>query len=604
MRSPENVLKSLSEKAKNKEYRYERLYRNLYNPEFYLLAYQNIATSQGSMTAGADGFTLDGMSMERIEKLIQKLRDHSYQPNPARRVYIAKKNSSKKRPLGIPSTDDKLLQEVVRMILEAIYEPTFSDNSHGFRPKRSCHTALKEIVTLFTGAKWIIEGDIKACFDSFDHHITIQLLRKRIKDEAFISLMWKFLRAGYMEQWTYHETYSGSPQGSGVSPILANIYLNELDEFMARMKKSFDKGDTRSRKVHKDHDKVRWAYRKAQKNLEIERTEANLAAFKEARKVMLSTPHLDEMDENYKRLQYNRYADDFLISITGSKQDAENIKEQVKIFLKDKLNLTMSEEKTHVTHSSEKVRYLGYDIRISRSQDTKRTKKGLQRVWYGKVFLYMPKEKWIKKAMERGAIQVKRNNDTGKEMWRPMPRKDLMNRSDAEIVSTFNSEIRGLYNFYRIAENVGALHKYYYMVRYSMLKTLAGKHRTNVSVIKKRHMVNGVLRIPYDTTKGRKYCEFYHDGFRKHSDGYDNVADVMPSYRKYDSRHTIVNRIKAGVCEICGEHADYLCMHHVRTLKSLKGRDIFEQKMLKMRRKSLALCPDCFELLHETKESR
>ena len=117
-------------------------------------------------------------------------------------------------------------------------------------------------------------------------------------------------------------------------------------------------------------------------------------------------------------------------------------------------------------------------------------------------------------------------------------------------------------------------------------------------------MVKGVLRIPYNTTKGRKYCEFYHDGFRKHSDGYDNVADVMPSYRKYDSRHTIVNRIKAGVCEIRGEHADYLCMHHVRTLKSLKGRDIFEQKMLKMRRKSLALCPDCFELLHETKESR
>ena len=177
----------------------------------------------------------------------------------------------------------------------------------------------------------------------------------------------------------------------------------------------------------------------------------------------------------------------------------------------------MSEEKTKVTHSSKPVRYLGYDFKVIHSKNMKRCKNGdMKRVWYGKVFLYMPKEKWIKKAMERGAIQVKRNNDTGKEMWRPMPRKDLMNRSDAEIVSTFNSEIRGLYNFYRIAENVGALHKYYYMVRYSMLKTLAGKHRTNVSVIKKRHMVNGVLRIPYDTTKGRKYCEFYHDGFRKH----------------------------------------------------------------------------------------
>ena len=170
------------------------------------------------------------------------------------------------------------------MILEAIYEPTFYDNSHGFRPKRSCHTALKEIVTLFTGAKWIIEGDIKACFDSFDHHITIQLLRKRIKDEAFISLMWKFLRAGYMEQWTYHETYSGSPQGSGVSPILANIYLNELDEFMARMKKSFDKGDTRSRKVHKDQDKVRWSYGTTHNNQTIGRNTANLDEVNKASK--------------------------------------------------------------------------------------------------------------------------------------------------------------------------------------------------------------------------------------------------------------------------------------------------------------------------------
>lgn len=310
MRSPENVLKSLSEQATKKDYRFERLYRNLYNPEFYLLAYQNIAISQGSMTAGTDGRTLDGMSMERIENIIAKLKDHSYQPNPARRVYIAKKNSKKKRPLGIPSTDDKLIQEVIRMMLEAIYEPTFSNNSHGFRPNRSCHTALKEVTTIFTGAKWIIEGDIKACFDSFDHHITINVLKKRIDDEAFISLMWKFLRAGYMEQWIYHTTYSGSPQGSGMSPILSNIYLHELDMFMAKLKTQFDMGETRYRKVHENHDKVRWAYRKAKKNLENNRNEENVKAFKKARKVMLSTPHLSEMDKNYKRLQYNRYADD------------------------------------------------------------------------------------------------------------------------------------------------------------------------------------------------------------------------------------------------------------------------------------------------------
>lgn len=213
MRNPIAVLKSLEEKANQKGYVFERLYRNLYNPEFYLLAYQNIAKSQGSMTEGTDGMTLDDMTVGRIERVIASLKDHSYQPNPARRENIPKKNDpSKTRPLGIPSTDDKLVQEVVRMLLEAIYEPTFSTHSHGFRPKRSCHTALSEIKTTFSGVQWVIEGDIKACFDSFDHHVLIDILRRRIKDEHFIALMWKMLRAGYMEQWIYHHTYSGTRQ--------------------------------------------------------------------------------------------------------------------------------------------------------------------------------------------------------------------------------------------------------------------------------------------------------------------------------------------------------------------------------------------------------
>ena len=464
MRSPENVLKSLSEQATKENYRFERLYRNLYNPEFYLLAYQNIAISQGSMTAGSDGLTLDGMSMERIENIIARLKDHSYQPNPARRVYIAKKNSKKKRPLGIPSTDDKLIQEVIRMILEAIYEPTFSNNSHGFRPNRSCHTALREVVTIFTGAKWIIEGDIKACFDSFDHHVTVNLLRRRIDDEAFISLMWKFLRAGYMEQWIYHTTYSGSPQGSGMSPIISNIYLHELDIFMEELKNEFDMGETRKRKVHEDHEKVRWAYRKSKKNLENNRNEENIKTFKEARKTMLSTPHLDEMDNSFKRIQYNRYADDFLISITGSKEDAQKIKELVRVFLQDTLKLTMSEEKTHITHSSKMVRYLGYDIRVSRSQDFKRTKKGLQRVWYGKVQLYVPKEKWISKLHEYKALKIKKDGN-GKEIWKPIHRGALMPLDEVAIISKYNSEIRGLYNYYRMAINACNLGKFHSIMR-------------------------------------------------------------------------------------------------------------------------------------------
>ena len=208
--------------------------------------YQNIYAKEGNLTAGTDGLTIDGMSTKRIDTLIASLKEFSYKPHPARRTYIDKQgNPQKKRPLGIPSFNDKLLQEVIRMILESIYEDTFSTHSHGFRPHRSCHTALLEVKKRFTGVKWFVEGDIKGCFDNVDHHVLVDILRRRIKDEHFISLIWKFLKAGYMENWVYHNTYSGTPQGSIISPILANIYLNELDAFMDEYAKRFNTGKCR-----------------------------------------------------------------------------------------------------------------------------------------------------------------------------------------------------------------------------------------------------------------------------------------------------------------------------------------------------------------------
>ena len=212
MRNSGKVLNNLTEHSKDLNYKYERLYRILFNEEMYHVAYQHIYAKQGNMTVGSDGQTIDSMSLTRIGKLIETLKDESYQPNPSRRTYIPKKNG-KMRPLGIPSFDDKLLQEVIRMILEAIYEGQFEDSSHGFRPKRSCHTAIRQISKSFCGTKWYIEGDIKGFFDNINHDVLINILKERIEDERFIRLIRKFLNAGYIEEWTFHKTYSGTPQG-------------------------------------------------------------------------------------------------------------------------------------------------------------------------------------------------------------------------------------------------------------------------------------------------------------------------------------------------------------------------------------------------------
>ena len=517
-----------------------------------------------------------------------------------------KKNSSKKRPLGIPCTNDKLVQEIIRMLLESIYEPTFSDQSHGFRPNRSCHTALTHIKHTFKSVKWIVEGDIKGCFDNFDHHVLIDILRRRIKDEYFIGLMWKSLRAGYMEQWEYHTTYSGTPQGSGMSPILANIYMSELDAYMEEYKASFDRGSESTRKSNKAYvslmGKCNYRRRKLRKSWESMTDEERKSAVREIKSLqgeMRKQPRYLPIDDGYRRIQYNRYADDFVIGIIGSKADAAAVKEDVRKFLKDKLKLTLSEEKTHITHSSKRIRYLGYDFSISRDMSLKKNAKGqTQRAWSGTVRLYMPKEKWFRKLLEYKAMKITKDI-SGREFWKPLHRGELMNRTDIEIISKVNAEIRGMYNYYQIAENVSVLDKFFFIMEYSMYKTFAAKYRTTVSKTIKKYSKNGVFGVNYETKDGIKRCEFYHDGFRR-SNACELVQfDTFPQYRKYDRPNSLAARIRAGVCEYCEEHTENLCMHHVKRLADLTDKTAWEQLMKAKRRKSLALCPACYEKLHD-----
>ena len=243
MQDPTVLLTMLSRMAQKPEASFDKLFPKLYNINLWWLAYEQIASRPGNMTRGTDNRTIDGIGEERIQKVINDLKASRYKPKPVRRVYIPKSNG-KQRPIGVPCFEDKLLQTVIRLVLEAIYEPTFSTYSHGFRPQRSCHTALEQVKKM-RGVRWWVEGDIHGFFDNLDHSTMLRILNKRIQDKRFLHLIEQFLRAGYVEDWQYHQTYSGTPQGGNLSPILSNIYLNELDVAMEQQIRAFNRGKTR-----------------------------------------------------------------------------------------------------------------------------------------------------------------------------------------------------------------------------------------------------------------------------------------------------------------------------------------------------------------------
>lgn len=605
MRSPQNVLESLKSKATDANYHYQRLYRNLYNPEFYLLAYQRIQAKQGNMTAGADGKTIDGMGMKRIENLIEKLRDYSYQPKPARRTYIPKANG-KTRPLGIPSFDDKLVQEVVRLILESIYEPTFCNTSHGFRPKRSCHTALQHIKRNYTGVKWFVEGDIKGCFDNVDHHVLVQILRRRIADEHFIGLIWKFLKAGYMENWVYHNTYSGTPQGSLISPILANIYLGELDVFMANYAQTFNRGTKRQinpaykKPLDVRRGKQEWLKRNENKISEGKRREVT-AQIQEINQYLRTIPYGDPMDNEYRRIVYVRYADDFLIGIIGSKADAKQVKADVGTFIGENLHLEMSAEKTLITHGNDFAHFLGYEITASSEQNSTRMKTGYtKRSYTGRIKLYVPKEKWLNRLLSYGALKI--NLVEGKEVWEPTRRPGLIRLDDIEILNQYNAEVRGLYNYYRLAHNVSVLNSFLYVMKFSMYKTFAGKYRTSMRKIIRKYSRDGDFTVSYPTKKGTKSIVFYNQGMRYN----DKVVatenpDVIGRANENRRYTSLIDRLKGHICEWCKAETEDIEIHHVRKLKDLSGKAEWERQMIARKRKTLALCHDCHVKLHNGK---
>lgn len=597
MRRPELVLDILKEKAGKRDYVFKGLYKNLYNPDFYLKAYGKMYAKEGNMTRGTDGQTIDGFNLELVDKLIQCLKDESYRPNPARRVYIPKKNG-KKRSLGIPSFVDKLVQEVIKQILESIYEERFLDSSHGFRPNRSCHTALMQIKGKCSGVKWWIEGDIKGFFDNIEHHTLIKLLRQTIKDEKFINLIWKFLKAGYMENWSFKNTYSGTPQGGIISPILANIYLQELDRFMEDLKESLSSGKRRKNnpKYHSLNNKI-WKHNKKLREQKLSEDEVKQVKneIKELSRQREKLSSEDPMDENFRRLQYVRYADDFVVAVIGDKDFTLQIRDKISDFLNSTLKLELSIDKTLITHANcKRTSFLGYEISVGGDKKTTSSNGVVRRSIKGIPMLHLPHEK-MRDFLFRNKYMIEKNGQ-----WKACHRADLIHNDDLEILTSYNAEIRGLYEYYKLAVDVRKLSGAYNIIKTSCAMTLANKYKTSCRKIYRKFDQNGTFGVQFKTSKGRKFRPFYNEGFKTNKMPSQKNIDSQPNQMKYTARTSLEDRLLANKCEYCGE--EQKCeVHHVRKLKDLKGKKKWEQYMIARKRKTLILCKSCHVKLHSGK---
>lgn len=575
----------------NKEEVFTKLYRYLLRPDIYFVAYKNLYANNGAATKGVNEDTADGFSEAKIDSIIKALADETYQPMPVRRTYIQKKNNRKKlRPLGIPTFTDKLVQEVLRMILEAVYEPIFLDVSHGFRPKRSCHTALKQLRREFNGTRWFVEGDIKGCFDNINHAVLVGLLSNKIKDARITKLIYKFLKAGYLENWQYHKTYSGTPQGGIISPLLANIYLHELDKFVMKLKSEFDTpGVGQITPEYRElHNEIKRLSHRLTKVTGEER-EMALAEYKPKRQKLMTIPCTAQND---KKLKYVRYADDFLIAVKGNREDCQWIKSKLAEFIGDTLKMELSEDKTLITHSSKCARFLGYDVRVRRSGKIKRGGPGhvKMRTLNGGVELLVPLNDKIRQFVFTKGVAIQKEDGS---MF-PVHRKYLVGLTDLEIVSVYNAELRGICNYYGMASNFCKLHYFAYLMEYSCLKTLASKHKTSLSkIIDKFNDGTGKWGVPYETKLGnkRRYFANYADCKGKGSaTDYISNAAVVYGY----AVNTLENRLKAKVCELCGTtESDHYEVHHINKLKNLKGKERWEIAMIAKHRKTLVVCRDC-----------
>jgi group II intron reverse transcriptase/maturase len=586
MQDAETVLSVIRERGR-RGLPLERLYRQLFNTNLFLAAYGRIYSNQGSMTPGVDGASADGMSLAKIDAIIRALRTESYRWSAARRVYIPKKGASmRKRPLGMPTWSDKIVAEVVRMLLEAYYDVRFSDRSHGFRPGRGCHTALSEVVGTWAGTRWFIEGDISDCFGSLDHAIMIGILAEHVHDGRFLELIRRMLTAGYLEDWVWHATLSGAPQGGIASPVLSNIYLDRLDRFVEQQViPEVERGQRRRKNA---------AYEHVTRQIERAERQGRNDEARRLRRQRRALPSIDPNDPGYRRLRYVRYCDDFLLGFAGPRREAEQIKERIRAFLHSELKLELSETKTLITHAvSQAARFLGYEVRTQHG-DAKIT--AGRRTVNGTIGLFVPQSA----VRQRCKAYMKKG--------KPAFRGQMLHDEDFSIVAQYGTEYRGFVQYYLLAQDVYRLDLLHWVMETSMLKTLACKHKSTVAKMarayKARIATSAGTRTCFQVTvprEGKEPLVARFGGIPLQRQRTAELTDRKPNL--FTTRgNELIHRLLAGQCEICASRTG-LEVHHVRKLADLEkpgrpDRPTWIVLMAKRKRKTLVVCARCHHDIH------
>jgi len=557
-----------------------------------ILAYELVKSNPGQLTKGPTSTSLDGISLQWIRRTSVLIKAGKFKFTPAKRVYIQKPGYEEKRPLTIGSPRDKVVQKAIQLVLEPIYECIFLENSHGFRPSRGCHTAIKTVRNWFHGVTWVIKSDIAGCFSSVDHNVLLNIIRERVKCDKTIALIRNLLEAGYIDLKIFCESKLGVPQGSSLSPLLCNIYLHKLDVFMAELKQEFTHPEKKSRKANPE-------YRALQRRLQKTPDPAEkLELIQKLRKISSKDP----LDSDYRRLFYVRYADDFLIGITGSQREAVDVLDRVRSFLSEELKISLKESKTHIVHfKKQAIFFLGTTIYgISRTEKPIRTVKhsgwstSIKVRVTPRVGLHAPIKILLDKLCKNKFIK---RNKLG--VYKPTALRRVVNFDHADIVGYYNSVARGLMNFFSFVDNytrIGAIVKYHLLHSCALTLALKYKLRYKAKVFKR---FGKKLKCP-ESNK-----EFYiPKDFRRTNEFKVNPPDANTLIsRRWNNKLTKSNLFKA--CVICG--AMPVEMHHVRKIRDLKGKfkskklDFFHMQMASINRKQVPLCSAHHKALHQSK---